>query len=62
MSNKSVVPEAQEALNRFKMEAASEVGVNLNQGYNGNLTAKEAGAVGGQRVKKMITPYEESMK
>ncbi len=62
MSNKSVVPEAQEALNRFKMEAASEVGVNLNQGYNGNLTAKEAGSVGGQMVKKMIKAYEESMK
>ena len=45
-SNKSVVPEAREALNRFKMEAASEVGVNLKQGYNGDLTSHEAGSVG----------------
>mgnify|MGYP001008276955 CR=1 FL=1 len=54
-SNKSVVPEAKEALNRFKMEAASEVGVNLKQGYNGDLTSKQAGSVGGQMVKKMCT-------
>ncbi|HBA93799.1 MAG TPA: small, acid-soluble spore protein, alpha/beta type, partial [Ruminococcaceae bacterium] len=47
---KNTVPEAKDALNRFKMEAASEVGVNLQQGYNGNLTAKEAGSVGGQMV------------
>ena len=60
-SNKSVVPEAKEALNRFKMEAASEVGVNLKQG-NGDLTSKQAGSVGGQMVKKMIKAYEESMK
>lgn len=60
--SKSVVPEAQEALNRFKMEAANEVGVNLNQGYNGHLTSKEAGSVGGQMVKKMIKAYEESMR
>ena len=52
-SNKIVVPEAKEALARFKMEAANEVGVNLKQGYNGNLTSKEAGSVGGQMVKKM---------
>ena len=49
-SNKNVVPEAKEALNRFKMEAASEVGVNLKQGYNGDLTSREAGSVGGQMV------------
>ena len=61
-SNKSVVPEAKEALNRFKMEAASEVGVNLKQRYNGDLTSKQAGSVGGQMVKKMIKAYEESMK
>ena len=61
-SNKSVVPEAKEALNRFKMEAASEVGVNLKQGYNGDLTSKQAGSVGGQMVKKMIKAYEESIK
>lgn len=60
--NKNVVPEAKEALNKFKMEAASEVGVNLKNGYNGDLTSKEAGSVGGQMVKKMIKSYEESMK
>lgn len=61
MSNKNVVPEAKEALNRFKMEAASEVGVNLKQGYNGDLTSKQAGSVGGQMVKKMIERAEQSM-
>ena len=61
-SKKNVVPEAREALNRFKMEAASEVGVNLKQGYNGDLTSREAGSVGGQMVKKMIKSYEEGMK
>lgn len=49
--NSSIVPEAREALNRFKMEAANEVGVNLKQGYNGDLTSREAGSVGGQMVK-----------
>ena len=62
MANKSLVPEAKEALNRFKMEAANEVGVNLKQGYNGDLTSKQAGSVGGQMVKKMIKAYEESMR
>lgn len=62
MSNKNVVPEAREALNKFKMEAASEVGVNLKQGYNGDLTSKQAGSVGGQMVKKMIEQYEKNMK
>ncbi len=62
MSNKNVVPEARDALNRFKMEAASEVGVNLKQGYNGDLTARQAGSIGGQMVKKMIESYENSMK
>ncbi len=57
-----VVPEAREALDKFKMEAASEVGVNLKQGYNGDLTSKQAGSVGGQMVKKMITSYEQGMK
>ena len=61
-SKKSAVPEAREALNKFKMEAASEVGVNLKNGYNGDLTSKQAGSVGGQMVKKMIKSYEESMK
>ncbi len=49
----ATVPEAKDALNRFKMEAASEVGVNLKQGYNGDLTAKQAGSVGGQMVNIM---------
>ena len=53
MSNKSLVPEAKEALNKFKMEAASDVGVNLKQGYNGDLTAKQAGSIGGQMVNNM---------
>ena len=53
-SNKIMVPNAREAMNKFKMEAASEVGVNLKQGYNGDLTSKQAGSVGGQMVKKMI--------
>ena len=51
-----------EALERFKMESASEVGVNLKQGYNGDLTAKQAGSIGGQMVKKMIADYESRMK
>ncbi len=50
---KNVVPEAKDALNRFKMEAANEVGVNLKQGYNGDLTAKQAGSIGGQMVNNM---------
>ena len=62
MSNKSLVPEAKEALDRFKMESANEVGVNLKQGYNGDLTSKQAGSVGGQMVKKMIESYENSIK
>ena len=59
---KNVVPEAKEALNRFKMDAANEVGVDLKQGYNGDLTSKQAGSIGGQMVKKMIESYENSMK
>jgi len=61
-SNKTLVPEAKEALNRFKMESASEVGVNLKQGYNGDLTSKQAGSIGGQMVKKMVESYENSIK
>ena len=61
-SRKNVVPEAREALDRFKMEAASEVGVNLKQGYNGDLTSRQAGSIGGQMVKKMIESYEANMK
>jgi len=62
MANSSLVPEAREALNRFKMEAASEVGVSLKNGYNGDLTSKQAGSIGGQMVKKMIQAYEHNMK
>ena len=60
--NQKLVPEAKEALNKFKMEAATEVGVNLKNGYNGDLTSRQAGSVGGQMVKKMIESYENSMK
>ena len=59
---KSLVPDAKEALNKYKMEAANEVGVNLKQGYNGDLTSKQAGSVGGQMVKKMIQSYENNLK
>lgn len=62
MAGKSMVPEAKDALNRFKMEAASEVGVSLKQGYNGDLTAKQAGSIGGQMVKKMIENAENQMR
>ena len=61
-TNNSTVPEARAALDRFKMEAASEVGVNLKQGYNGDLTTKQNGSDGGQMVKKMIQKYEEGMR
>ncbi len=61
-SNKSLVPEAKAALDQFKMEAANEVGVTLNQGYNGNLTSKQAGSIGGQMVKKMVEKYENDLK
>ena len=54
-SNNINIPEAREAMDKFKMEAASEVGVNLKNGYNGDLTSREAGSVGGQMVKKMTT-------
>ena len=54
-SNKLTVPEARAAMDKFKMEAASEVGVDLKEGYNGHLTSREAGSVGGQMVKKMCT-------
>ena len=60
-TNKLNVPEARAAMNKFKMEAANEVGVNLKQGYNGDLTSREAGSVGGQMVKKMIERYEKSL-
>lgn len=60
--NNIAVPEAKDALERFKMEAASEVGVNLKQGYNGDLTSKQAGSIGGQMVRKMIESYEKGLK
>ena len=61
-NNQLNVPQAKEAMERFKMECASEVGVNLKQGYNGGISAREAGSVGGQMVKKMIEAYENGMK
>ena len=61
-TNKINVPEARAAMDKFKMEAASEVGVNLKEGYNGNLTSREAGSVGGQMVKKMIPIRTASFK
>ncbi len=60
--NKAMVPEAQAALDKFKMEAAGEVGVNLKNGYNGELTSRQAGSIGGQMVKKMIEKYENDIK
>ena len=60
-NNKLNVPEARSAMDKFKMEAASEVRVNLKEGYNGDLTSREAGSVGGQMVKKMIESYEKSL-
>ena len=60
--NSVIVPEAKEAMNKFKMEAANEVGVNLTQGYNGDLTSRQAGSIGGQMVKKMVESYENSLK
>ena len=60
-SNKTLVPEAKAAMDQFKMQAASEVGVNLQNGYNGDLTARQAGSIGGQMVKKMIESYENKM-
>lgn len=60
-SNQMVVPEARAAMDRFKMEAAAEVGVNLKDGYNGELTSRQAGSIGGQMVKKMIKSYEENL-
>ena len=61
-SNKLNIPEARDAMNRVKRESASEVGVNLKQGYNGDLTSRQAGSVGGQMVKKMIEAYENGLK
>ena len=60
-SNQINIPAARKAMDQFKMEAASEVGVNLKDGYNGDLTSREAGSVGGQMVKKMIESYEKNL-
>ena len=60
-SNRIVVPEAKAAMEQFKMQAASEVGVNLKNGYNGELTSRQAGSIGGQMVKKMIEKYESDL-
>ena len=61
-NNKLNIPEARAAMDKFKMEAASEVGVNLKEGYNGDLTSKEAGSIGGEMVRRMIKKQEEQMK
>ena len=60
--NRINVPEAKQAMENFKMEAANEVGVNLKQGYNGDLTSRQAGSIGGQMVKKMVEDYENKIK
>ncbi len=60
-SNKMTVPEAKGAMNRFKMEVASELGVPLKEGYNGDLTSRQAGSIGGEMVRKMIKKQEEQM-
>ena len=60
-SNRLNIPQARAAMDKFKMEAASEVGVNLKDGYNGDLTSRQAGSVGGQMVKKMIESYEKNL-
>jgi hypothetical protein len=60
--NRVLVPEAKEALNKFKIEAANEVGTPLTNGYNGDLTSRQNGSVGGQMVKKMVEDYENRLK
>ncbi|WP_123053661.1 alpha/beta-type small acid-soluble spore protein [Clostridium sp. JN-1] len=60
--NRVLVPEAKEGLNKFKMEAAKEVGVDLKEGYNGDLTSRQNGSVGGQMTKKMVEAYEKGVK
>ena len=61
-SSKMEVPQAKDAMDRFKMEVASELGVNLKEGYNGDLTSREAGSIGGEMVRQMIKKQEESMR
>ena len=60
-SGRVAVPEAKDAMNRFKQEVASEIGVPLKEGYNGDLTSKQAGSIGGEMVKKMIMKQEQEM-
>jgi hypothetical protein len=60
-NNRKLVPEAMDSLEKFKYEVASEVGVNLKNGYNGNISARDAGKIGGNMVKKMIQQAENSM-
>jgi hypothetical protein len=60
-NNRALVAEAREGLNRFKMEAASEVGVTLKDGYNGDLTSRQVGSIGGQMVKRMVESYEKNL-
>ena len=60
-SNKMAVPQAKEAMNRFKQEVAYEIGVPLKEGYNGDLTSAQAGSIGGEMVKKMIMKQEQEM-
>jgi hypothetical protein len=61
-TNRMAVPEAKDAMKRFKEEVASELGVPLKEGYNGDLTSRQAGSIGGEMVKKMIMKQEEQMK
>lgn len=61
-TNRVEVPEAKAAMDRFKTEVASELGVNLKEGYNGDLTSREAGSIGGEMVRRMVKSYEESLK
>ena len=60
-NNTTIVPEAKEAMNKFKMEVANELGVNLKQGYNGDLTSRESGSIGGEMVRQMIKKQEQQM-
>ncbi len=61
MANKTLVPEAIASLDKFKYEVANEVGVTLNPGYNGDITSRDAGRIGGNMVKKMIHQYEQNI-
>ena len=61
-SNRTLVPEAKDSLNKFKYEVANEVGVNLKQGYNGDISSRDAGRIGGQMVKKLIEQAENNMR